>query len=153
MAAAFQDSGFAFQGTGQFAFQTEIGGQVGPTPAGRPAKSRRKRYLVQIDGQDFEVDGTAEAVQLLERAKAVALRAAEQSVEREVKKSRRRKRAIRVYTPEITSSPEIAEAVSVYRDDIEAIYKRIAVDAEIRELMRLKMLEEDEDDALFVLLH
>src|SRR5688572_30114513 len=126
---------------------------LGPSSgAGRP--KRKKRYLVSIDGQDFEVDSPAEAVQRLEQALALAQEVvAPQAVERSVKRIRRGKKAAVPALPVLTSSPEIASTVDEYRVRIEAIYRQIAIDAELRELMRLKMLDIDDEEAIFVLLH
>lgn len=120
------------------------------TPAGR---KRRKRYFVEIDGQTFDVESVAEAEVLLKRATELANEVAAQATERSVKRIRRGKKAKTPELPAIVSSPELESLVDSYRDDIEAVYRQIAVDAELRELLRLKMLEEDDEDAIFVLLH
>jgi hypothetical protein len=108
------------------------------TAAGSGKKRKSKRRLfVQIDDQDFEVSSLEDAQQLLEKAKRLAVESAEETVE----------------VPTITTqAPELKSLVSTYRDDIEAIYRRMAVDAEIRERMRRRMMEDDEE-AIFVLMH
>jgi hypothetical protein len=124
-------------------------------PAGRARRRRPRRLVVEIDGQDFEVGSEAEARELLDRAKALAEQTAEQTVKREVKKAKRKKRAVAIAAPVIeTSAPELKSLVSQYRDDIEAIYQRMAIDAEISALLRKKLRDEDEDDedAIAVLL-
>jgi hypothetical protein len=122
-------------------------------PAGRPRRYRSRRLVVEIDGQDFEVGSEAEARELLDRAKALAEEVAEEAVEHQVKRVKRKKRAAPVQIPVITTEePELKSLVSTYRDDIEAIYRQIAIDAEIRELMRRKLRDEDEDDAITALL-
>ena len=154
MAAAFQDSGFAFQGTGQFAFQTALGGTPQETPQGGSAKRKhRKRYFVEIDGQYFEVDSQAEAEDTLRRALSIAEVVAAQATERSAKRIRRGKKALPPALPVIDSSPEVASVVDEYRERINAVYRQIAVDAELRELMRLKMMDDDDEEAIFVLLH
>src|SRR6185503_586990 len=79
------------------------------TPAG---SSRRRRYYVAIDGQDFPVASEAEAVSLLQRARAIAERQAEvkaTSVERRLKK-RADVPAVALKTPAISVAPELREA-------------------------------------------
>lgn len=122
-------------------------------PQGGRAKRKRKRYFVEIDDQLFEVDSQAEAESLLQRALALANQVATEATARSAKRIRRGKKAATPATPSIQSSPELKSLVDSYRDDIEAIYRQIAVDAELRELLRLKMLDEDDEDAIFVLLH
>jgi hypothetical protein len=124
---------------------------VSEQPAGRAR--RRKRLAVEIDGQDFEVGSEAEARALLERAKTLAEQHAQPTVQRELKRAKRRKRAVRISAPVIsTPDPELKPLVDSYRADIEAIYKQIAVDAEIRALMRKKLADEDDEDAITALL-
>lgn len=126
-----------------------------PVSEGGSAKRQhRRRHLVEIDGQYFEVDGPAEAEALLKRAADLAEQAAEQTAVRNVKRVKRGKRVVEPALPTIaTDSPELQSVVDTYREEIQAIYKRIAVDAELRELMRLQMLDDDDEEAIFVLLH
>jgi hypothetical protein len=125
---------------------------------GKPKKPKPpRRYTVVIDGQEFEVSSVAEAEALLTRAKQLANEAATQAVERSAKRAKRGKQAVEVQIPVIeTAAPELKSLVSTYRDDIEAIYRQMAIDAEIGQLLRLKWqreLDDDDEEALFVLLH
>jgi hypothetical protein len=128
---------------------------VRATPEGGSARRQhRKRYYVEIDGQYFEVNSQAEAEQqILERALSLATEVAEEASERSIKRVRRGKQAVTPSLPSMSSSPELAPIVDQYREKITAIYRQIAIDAEIRELMRVKFAEQDEEDAIFVLLH
>lgn len=127
---------------------------AGAASQGGRARRPRKRYLIEVDGQYFEVDSYAEAEAFFQKAMAVAVQEAEGQRERQAKRLKRGKRIVPVSTPTIRSpDPEIQSLVSAYREDIEAIYRQIAVDAELRELIRLRMLEEDDEDATFLLLH
>jgi hypothetical protein len=120
------------------------------------AKKRRRRYTVVIDNQEFSVSSIAEAEALLTRAKQLASDTAQQVVERSAKRVERGEQALEVYVPVIkTAAPELQSLVSSYRDDIEAIYRQSAIDAEIAELLRARWqreLEDDEDAALILLL-
>jgi hypothetical protein len=128
---------------------------LGPQSEGGSAKQKhRKRYFFEIDGRYFEVDSQAEAEQKLAQALALAQEViAPQAVERSAKRIRRGKTAASPPAPTIVSSPEIASVVDEYRERIEAVYRQIAVDAELRELMRLKLQDDDDEEAIFVLLH
>lgn len=124
-----------------------------PTPAGR-SKRRRRRYVIEIDGQEFEVDSVEEAEALLIKAKALAQDVIEGVLKREVKRARRRKRAISVPAPVIASPDSALQSlVSTYRAEIEALYQSATVDAEIRRLIQRRLADEqDEEDAVIALL-
>jgi hypothetical protein len=127
---------------------------VATNTGGSAKRQHRKRYYVEIDGQYFEVNSQAEAEQqILERALSLATEVAEQASERSIKRVRRGKQAVTPSLPSMSSSPELAPIVDEYRKKIDAIYRQIAIDAEIRELMRVKFAEQDEEEAIFVLLH
>lgn len=117
-------------------------------------KQRRRSHLVEIDGQFFEVANQQEAIELLQKASDIAESVAEQQTERVAKRVKRGKPA-KVAAPVIRSdSPELAPVIDQYRERIQAIYRQIEIDAQIRELMRLKLQQEqDDEDAIFVLLH
>jgi hypothetical protein len=156
MAAAFQDSGFAFQGTGQFAFQTSLGtGQVGQTPAGHAGKRRRRRYTIEIDGNEFEVDSYEQAVALLERARKAAQPLAQSTAKRIEKRIRRKGQStLPLDTPQIsTPDSALTELVAQYREKIRDVYVQAAQSAELRALLRRKFEDEDEEDAEILLLH
>lgn len=121
-------------------------------PAGKPKK--RKRLYVEIDGQSFDVDSYAEAKALLDRAKVTAQAVADDATDHAAKRTRRKKRAVVISKPVIsTPFEELKPLVNEYREDIEAIYRQIAIDAETRELLRRKLAEQDDEEAIFVLLH
>lgn len=128
-----------------------------PEPSQRPAgRKRRRRYIVSIDGRDFEVDSAAEALNLLERAKAIAQKAAAEAAKQVLRRKVRsgRKPTVQLRKPEIRTDAPVADAqLMELRQEIAAIYDRAAVDAEIGYLF-LKLLreEQDEEDALIVLL-
>ena len=132
---------------------------LGPEPVreqaegGSAKRKHYKRYFVEIDGQYFEVNSQAEAEQKLRHALALAQTViAPEATDRSAKRIRRGKRAATPALPTINASPELAQVVDEYRERINAVYRQIAVDAELRELMRLKMLDDDEDDAITTLL-
>lgn len=130
------------------AFVAPPAAPTGPTPAG---KATRKRYFVEIDGQRFNVNGIEEARQILQRAKALAVEVAEDQAER-VERAVSLGKVAKVSVPAIKASPELAEVVYPYRKAIQQAYKDAADTAEIRALMALKMLQEDDDDLMVLLL-
>ena len=125
-----------------------------PTPDTGAGKSRRKRrHYVEIDGQQFDVANANEALQLLNRARALAEVAAETKAKKvEAKAARAQKpRPIRIQTPKITASPELGLDLSQIRQDIARIYDSAAAEAELRVLL-LRALEEDEEESILLLM-
>jgi hypothetical protein len=125
------------------------------TPAVTPAGSSRKRrrHYVEIDGQQFDVADANEALQLLERARALAEVAAESKAKKvEAKAARATKpRPIRIQAPKITASPELELDLAPIRRDIARIYDSAAATAELR-LLLLRAIEEDEEEAILLLM-
>lgn len=125
------------------AFDVEVAAKN--TGAGRP---KRRRFLVEIDGQDFEVSGPQEARDLLERAKAVAT----QAIEKASKPTTRIGVGRPLPRPVIrTADPELKTVVREARQEITALYDRAIRDMEIAALMA-KRNEEEEEEALIRLL-
>lgn len=151
----FQQTGNAFQRTGNAFQQTDAAVVTGPRPAGKA--SRRKRYYVEVDGQQFFVDTEAQARSLLEQARAIAERQAEERSERVAKQLKRKAikgqvPKVEIKAPEITVSPELRDLIPIV-DDIKRLYAKAAELAELRLLM-LKALrdeQDDEDDLLLLL--
>lgn len=117
-------------------------------------KSKRKRlYFVEIDGQQFEVRNAAEAQQLLERAKALAERAAEAKAKKVETKAARaqRPRPVRLEAPKITASPELRLDLAPIRRDIASIYDNAALLAELRLLLQ-RAMDEDEEESILLLM-
>jgi hypothetical protein len=116
-----------------------------PESTQKPAGRRRRRYVVEIDGQDFEVSSPAEAKTLLDRAKAVT--------EAAIEKARAIPTRVRpgIDRPRIrTRDPELAPIVSKALIEIGEIYDSAVRDLEIRALMR--RADEEEEEALIRLL-
>lgn len=130
---------------------------VPPAPAPEERKgagrSKRRRYYVEIDGQAFDVANAADARQLLDRARALAERAAETKAQKvEAKAARSPKpRPIRIEPPKITASPELGLDLAPIRRDIARIYDSAAAMAELRVLL-LRAIEEDEEESILLLM-
>lgn len=129
------------------------------TPAGR---SKKHRFIVEIDGHDFFVNSPEEAVVLLKQAKELAKETAPEIVRQEV---RRIKQGIESKSSPIPSvlvkgaPDEFAEMAERYMSQIREVYqdaalaeqKRMAVIAEAQaknlaelELLAAQIQEEDE---------
>ena len=115
------------------------------TPAGRPKRSRRK-LLVEINGQDFEVSSEDEARVLLDKARQVAQKAIEKACTTPVRVTRG------VQRPSITTTaPELKQVVAQARREIVGMFDGLSRDMEIAALMR-RRTEEQEEEALIRLL-
>lgn len=115
--------------------------------AGR--RKRRKRYLVEIDGQDFEVSSLGEAEALLDRAKEVAAKAIEKASQAPTRIAPGRPGISR---PVIrTAAPELRAAIQRASQEIGALYDSARRDLEIAALMA-KQIEDEEEEALIRLL-
>lgn len=113
---------------------------------------RRRRYLVQVDGQTFQVSSKTEAIQVLERAKALAIEHAEQLAKVSVPTRKTGGKPAKLPTPKISSpDPELKSVVSEVRKEINATYRRAAMEAEIAYLMAKKAEQDDEDDILLLI--
>jgi hypothetical protein len=123
------------------------------TPAGRARRVRR--YILEIDGQEFVVHSAAEAQALLERARALASEAAQALAERSAGRAILRARVvgkapqIELRPPTVTGPPELSAEVLAARAAIEQIYRDAAMLAEIRLLMAY-MAERDEEEVLLL---
>lgn len=115
-----------------------------PTQKGAGRAKRRRRYFVEIDGQEFDVSGPDEAAELLNKAKAIAL----QEVE-----TQRNATTIKpgVKIPKIrTPNAELVPVVKAVREEIRDLYAELKRDLEIRALMA--RADEEEEEAIIRLL-
>jgi ribosomal protein L28 len=131
---------------------------VPPTPDPEPeqvhaGRKTRRRYYVEIDGQQFDVESANEAQQILERARALAEVAAESAAKKVQAKAARAKkpRPIRLAAPKVTASPELRLDLAPIRRDIARIYDDAAALAELRLLLQ-RAIEDDEEETLLLLM-
>jgi hypothetical protein len=159
MTSAFQQN--AFQDD---AFQ--IDGVTPPTPTVRPgagnaARRKPRRTLVEIDGETFTVRSVAEAEALLAQARATAEEVAPRVAKTALNKARDVERktgklpTLEVAVPELkaTGDDEIAALFVEAQRGVDEIYLRAAQAAELAWLARRAYYEQDEDDAMILLLH
>jgi hypothetical protein len=125
---------------------------AGPTPAG---KSRRKsaRQYVEIDGQPFEVRSAQEAVELLNRARALAERESEVTARDAAKKvSRETKiKPVQVEAPQIKAPVEMRDELAPIIADIQRLYAKAAETAELRLLLQRQLDAEEEEELILLL--
>lgn len=119
-----------------------------PASTGAGRKRRRRRLVVEIDGQDFEVESVDQAVALLERAKEVAVK--------QIAKARtaplRVERGTGIKRPSIrTDSEPLRELVRQKRAEIVSLYDVLLRDLEIQHLIA-KADEDDEEETIIRLL-
>lgn len=120
-----------------------------PTPAGRSRKHRR--MFVEIDGQHFPVESVQHAQALLERAKVLAPKAAEEAAERAVKRVTTKVQKVEIKAPAITASPDLKLDLTDIRQQISKVYADTARDLELRMLLQ-RQAEQDEEEAIFLLM-
>jgi hypothetical protein len=129
----------AFGDTPSNAFDVEVA--VKNTGAGRPKRPRR-RLLVEINGEDFEVSSEDEARVLLDQAREIAAKAIEKARKAPVRVTRGVQRP-RISTP----APELKQVVAEARREIVDLFDGLARDMEIAAFMR-KQIEDEEEEAL-----
>jgi hypothetical protein len=144
-----------FEGYAPSLVETEPEAGYSETPAGRGG-GRRRRYTVEIDGQEFVVGSVAEAIALLDRAAALAetaaAKSAEQVVEDALRKARRigKVSGVTLKPPTIRVAPELRDALSASQRAIEQAYKDAAIAAEIQALLAFEAEMDDEDILLLL---
>lgn len=127
---------------------------LGAQPANRGAGRKKRRFIVEIDGQSFEVRDASHATALLERAREVA-RSHAQEIATEAVQSTRKvgRKPVVLPTPRINSpDPELKEIVREARKSFNELYRSTAIDAELALLLARRLAEEDEEEAILLLM-
>lgn len=125
--------------------------------AGRPQRNKRRRILVEIDGQNFAVNSEDEAVQLLDQLKEEAQKQANLVIERAQKAIKRPQRKViadarkSLVVPTIQADP-ISDVANEISAQIAQIYKDALRTVEIGTLLRKVDEESDDEEALLMLL-
>lgn len=129
------------------------GAEQRQTPAGKSKPDRkRKRYFVEIDGQDFPVSSPEEARTLLQAAKE----ALQEQIAEPVKRAKKGKLPVNKPRIRVTGIPgpeltEIVQAIAGIRDEIGEMYRDAARTAEIAYLIGVKKKRDDEEALLLLL--
>jgi hypothetical protein len=126
--------------------------------AGKPTRLRKRRQVVQIDGEDFIVESEDEAIALLDKAKEQAEQLATLAQSRANKAERRPARRImrdarrQLAVPEITVEPEVAEYADKILAQIRDLYQSTIQDIEISAMLhRIENNEQDDEDILLLM--
>lgn len=128
----------AFGDTPSNAFDVEVAKK--DSGAGRPKRPRR-RLLVEINGEDFEVSSEDEARILLAQARKIAQKAIEKARAAPVRVSSG------IQRPRITTAaPELRQVVAEARQDIVSLFDGLARDLEIAALMRKRAEEQERQE-------
>jgi hypothetical protein len=118
-------------------------------PAGRPKRPRR-RLLVEINGQDFEVSSEDEARVLLAQARQIATKAIQKARASSVRVDRG------IPRPRITTqAPELRRVVAQAHREIGDLFDGLSRDLEISALMRKRIEEQqrkEEEDLIRLLM-
>jgi hypothetical protein len=131
-----------------------------PTPsAGGRSKKRRRRYVVEVDKQYFEVNSIAEAESVLAQVRELAEESAERDVVTEATPKPPRV-TVKTATGKTTTSKVLAREVKRTQKVVNKAYSRAAqlfkqrldIDKEIGQLLRAKIHREDEDATIIALL-
>lgn len=127
------------------------------TVSGR-SKGKRPRYVVEVDGQTLVADSAEDAKAILEAAAETAQKEAVRLPDEVIKSPPRLK--VTTKAGRKTTSKAIQDAVSKAQSKVDQAYKKIAeerrlriqVDREISARMQRKIQEEDDEEAITVLL-
>lgn len=122
------------------------------TPAGA-SRSRQRRKFVQVDGQVFEVRDAQHAMAILDRARELAEKSATESAAAIIKRIRiapgKKIRPIALKVPKLVSNTvDVTAAQTAIRER----YAKAAQEAELKLLIELAALAQDEEEALSLLL-
>ncbi len=128
---------------------SEVGAVVPSEVARKGAGVRKILYVVEIDGQKFEVSSIAEAESLLLQAKALATESAEKDVVTPVAPKPPRVN-VQTVSGNKTTSKTLQQQIRTTQQTINRAYikraKEIAQDIEISQLMITKIKQEERDD-------
>lgn len=123
---------------------------LGPQSSGAGrSKTRKHRYVVEIDGQIFHAEDTQHAMAILDHAAELAHKAAAKqadAIASKIKKARR----IGLAIPKVTTTAPID--LAPYRERIRTAYKNAAIEAEMRMHLAWLAQREDEEAAAVLLL-
>jgi hypothetical protein len=141
----------ALAGSASLIFGAQANNAIVVASTSKDAGRKRKRYYVEIDGQQFQVADAQEAQALLTRAKELASKAAERQAQ-QIVQSRPKSTRIELPAPTITVSPELEVDTRPLRNQLVKIYRDTSVDVELRLLLELQQRLEDDDAEAILLL-
>lgn len=129
------------------------------TGAGKSKRtSRKKAFVVEVDGEDFIVNSEAEAQNLLDKVRETAAENAAEVTQRAAAAATKPKRKVladarkALETPSIRVPQEFASAAADTLAAIESIYREAMQAVEIGYMMRKLADEQEEEDLLLLML-
>ena len=130
---------------------------VPPSTGGAGRSKRRRRHVVEIDGEDFIVNSEEEALELLERAKQEAEQVAKQAIERAAKVKVRPVRKViadarkSLALPDI-KAPGLEDYAAQITQHIEELYQDALRTIEIAALIAKREREDEDDEDILLLM-
>lgn len=132
-----------------------------PAPApqrGAGSAKKRRKYTVEIDGEQFQVSSQADAEQLLEEVRRVAKEKADEAFDKAAKAEKRPVRKVMqdarkaLPVPKITAPPDFQAMAEAVLAQVQDTYRNTLRDIEIAALLRRRQQEEEDDDEVLLLL-
>ena len=118
-------------------------------------RKRVKRYVVEVDGELFDVENISQAQSILQRVRDLAEESAEQDVHTEIAPKPPRIKVLTV-TGKVTTSQvlkrEVTRTQQVVRKAYNEAARRFSVNREISKLILKSIEREDEEAAIMLLL-
>ncbi len=153
----------AFWGGGTGSIGTFVPPPVNPRPFGAGVAGRKRRkYLIEIDGEQFVVNSEYEAQALIEQVNALAKQEAQAVAKTALNKARKVKRktgvmpTLEIAVPEIRvleGDDDLSALIAAGQQALDEIYLRAAQAAEIAWLAHRAAYEQDEEDVVILLLN
>lgn len=143
--------------SGALASQSAAVSDVPPSTGGAGRSKRRRRHVVEIDGEDFIVNSEEEALELLERAKQEAEQVAKQAIERAAKVKVRPVRKViadarkSLALPDI-KAPGLEDYAAQITQHIEELYQDALRTIEIAALIAKREREDEDDEDILLLM-
>lgn len=136
-------------GVGVYILETSTGEapSTASADAGRP-RVRRQRYILRFDGEEFVCKDLAAAIQVLERAKALAKKVSQDGL----KQATETKKAPKLKEPKIEAeSAELEKAVEAAREEIKEVYRKTNLDMELLVLLHEQMLRDEDEELMWLM--
>lgn len=124
-----------------------------PVPPGPAGRKQRRHFYVEIDGDRFPVEDAEHAKAVLDRAKELAVQAAERQARALLAKrpveSNENLEPLKLKLPRLRTNTSVA--VAPIARDINRIYREVARTMELQWLLQHKLADEDDEESLLLL--
>ena len=136
-------------------FSTKVAGTPVVPAITKGRRKRVKRYVVEVDGELFDVENIVQAEAILQRVRDLAEESAERDVQTEVAPKPPRIKVLTITGKPTTSKVlqrEVKRTQQVVRKAYNEAARRIAATREISQLLLKSIKREQEDDELAAML-